>query len=140
MTSCSHYSGTHSSLNTHLDHASETARTRGAQLLMRRLPRTAGEPYILCGDLNAGPDEPAVKLLTASHELVHTLALHCCDELNAGTFHGFTGRGGGGAQHMDYIFASVAGVRVSEALVDRRLVEGRWPSDHFPVFACLRWR
>jgi len=42
--------------NTHLDHASETARDKGSELIMQKITEICnGLPVILCGDFNAKP-------------------------------------------------------------------------------------
>lgn len=52
-------------VNTHLDHESQPAREKGAALIKEFIQRKRGKlPVVLTGDLNAGPANPAIRLLT----------------------------------------------------------------------------
>jgi endonuclease/exonuclease/phosphatase family metal-dependent hydrolase len=67
-------------LNTHLDHESRQARTKGAELIASRAPTSKAEPVIITGDLNATPDEECVRVLihrTSGEHFIDVLAT--CD-------------------------------------------------------------
>jgi endonuclease/exonuclease/phosphatase family metal-dependent hydrolase len=54
-----------------------------------------------------------------------------------GTYHGFRGEVSGA--RIDWILHSTHFETVSST-IDRTEEGGRWPSDHFPVSAVLRWK
>jgi endonuclease/exonuclease/phosphatase family metal-dependent hydrolase len=57
------------------------------------------------------------------------------DAAEVGTFNGFKGDRSG--EKIDYVFVP-AGVKVLEAKILHNNVDGRYPSDHFPVVARVR--
>ena len=142
--------------DTHFDHVGEAARLASAQLLRERAQAVAGgAPAIVLGDFNAPADAgrpgPYAALLGRAQEAQEVgeaeeaeerLALRdVYRQLHApqpdeGTFHGFTGRRDG--ERIDWILATPDWVPLAAA-IDRTGRDGRWPSDHFPVTAVLRW-
>lgn len=126
--------------NTHFDHQSQPSRVKSAELLARRIAeRNPRDPVIVTGDFNAGEDNPAIQYLKGAVEssplkLVDTFrALHA-DQREAGTFNGFHGVATG--PKIDYVFVDFdAEARVSAARILRDNMDGRYPSDHFPVTA-----
>jgi endonuclease/exonuclease/phosphatase family metal-dependent hydrolase len=130
--------------NVHLDHESQPSRERSTALLAERLAARApaGEPAIVTGDFNAGEDNPAVTRLTAGPpdrpgRLVDTFRLLHPDERVAGTFSGFRPDATGG-EKIDYVFVE-PGTEVLAAAIIRTNRDGRYPSDHFPVVATVRF-
>ncbi|MEN6427543.1 MAG: endonuclease/exonuclease/phosphatase family protein [Phycisphaerales bacterium] len=137
--------------NTHLDHKSQPARQNGAILLSRRIAeRKHADPVILTGDFNAAEDNPAIQYLKGLSELaspdgdlfknptplVDSFRVAHPNEQVAGTFHGFQGGVNGGK--IDYIFIQPdVVVKAAQILHDNK--DGRYPSDHFPVLAVLRF-
>lgn len=131
--------------NTHLDHAGAQAREQGARLLRRRMAEIAGgHAVLLTGDFNApaDPGSPPYRILAlegwrdgvALHDAWHA-ASPAERAQPDGTFHGFTGVPGRG--RIDWILAGSA-LPAAEAGVSRFRQDGRWPSDHFPVWAVFR--
>jgi endonuclease/exonuclease/phosphatase family metal-dependent hydrolase len=123
--------------NTHWDHVSQPAREKSAALLLERAASIAGdEPVVVMGDMNAAEDNSAmIALLGVAGRLADTYrAVH--PEGRAGTFTGFRTDSDGGAAKIDHVLAG-PGWRVLDAGIDRRMIEGRYPSDHFPVWALL---
>ncbi|MCA9284143.1 MAG: hypothetical protein KDA22_02925, partial [Phycisphaerales bacterium] len=58
-----------------------------------------------------------------------------------GTFHGFDGpaaNGGRGGERIDLVLVG-KGLEAEVCRIDRRCRDGRYPSDHYPVLARLRW-
>lgn len=101
--------------------ASLNRKTRTEQLqCLARHVRTSRWPYILCGDLNAGQDEPEIVQFRKMN------AAQLCGE-NIGPTHPTMNR------RIDYIFADY-GWEVRSA---RALAIG--PSDHYPAIAELLW-
>lgn len=125
--------------NVHWDHESQPSRERSADLLMTRVAGgPAADGVVVLGDFNAGEDNPAFqRLLDPGVGLVDTYrAVHPNDSI-VGTFHAFAGTDTGAK-----IDAILVGSRfvTDSAAIDRRAAAGRYPSDHFPVRASVRWR
>lgn len=126
--------------NTHLDHRSAEARRKGARLLAERIAgRLDHEPVLLTGDFNCGESSKPMSRLKGTAEgspvkLRDTFRVVHPEAKDVGTFHGFSGRRS--ATKIDYVLASPAfRVLSAEILLDN--VEGRYPSDHFPVVATV---
>jgi endonuclease/exonuclease/phosphatase family metal-dependent hydrolase len=125
--------------NAHWDHESQPSRERSAALLLARM---AGDPgpgdlLILTGDFNADESNPALQALLADPRLPLRdtyRALHPGAAV-VGTFNGFRGDSTGGK--IDAVLVG-PGWDVLRAEIDRRRVDGLWPSDHFPVVAQVR--
>lgn len=129
--------------NTHFDHQSQNARIQSARLIAKRITRRKlPDPYVLMGDLNAGEDNQVIKYLkgykkpnaTAESpiQLKDTFRMLHPNAKNAGTGGGFKGRTTG--PKIDYILIP-AGIKTNRASIIRDNRSGRFPSDHFPVFA-----
>ena len=140
-------------LNTHFDHRSETARQRSARLV---LERTRGLdphlPLFITGDFNTIHGEKTWNIFVGrealdgeSGELIDAWSEA---PIRTGgvmtTFHGFKGeavesrrwqdnRWLNGAQHIDWILCR-PGVRVKSAEIVTANQNGRYPSDHYPVY------
>jgi endonuclease/exonuclease/phosphatase family metal-dependent hydrolase len=127
--------------NTHWDHESQPARERSAALLLQRIADRSvpGDPILLMGDFNAGPDNPAFQALltarnaTAPH-LYDTFLAGGSDDGESGTFHAF--RGDRSGARIDAILASPHWHTLAADIV-LLSEDGRYPSDHFPVTAIL---
>lgn len=120
--------------NTHLDHESQSAREKGAALILDRIaarPEPAS-PVILTGDFNAGEANPAVALLRSV--LIDTFRVMHPDAVDVGTFHGFAGTCA--PDRIDAIFVSPE-FKVTAAAIHRLRPEGRYLSDHEPVSATI---
>jgi len=131
--------------NVHLDHQSQPSRERSTDLLLRRLAarEPAGEPVVVTGDFNAGESNPAVVNLLAGPpdrpgRLVDTFRVLHPGERTVGTFTGFR-RDATGGDKIDYVFVEPA-TEVLSATILRTSRDGRFPSDHFPVTATVRFR
>jgi endonuclease/exonuclease/phosphatase family metal-dependent hydrolase/type 1 glutamine amidotransferase len=123
--------------NTHLDHESQASRERSAELLAERIAgRAAPDPYVLTGDFNAGEDNAAIRFLGDQAGLVDTFRAVHPDQRRVGTFNGFKGRADG--EKIDAVLVP-PGVDVVDAAILRKNLDGRYPSDHFPVTARVRF-
>lgn len=120
-------------VNTHFDHISEKARYESAKLLVEFIQNQQIKNIILMGDLNAGKDEKFYRVL--SDELIDSVL---SSEYHIGPFKTCTGVD---FKHhivwdemteIDYIFVSKS-VVVYETNILTDRIEGRYPSDHFPV-------
>ncbi len=118
--------------NAHLDHRSEEARRRSVEMIAEHVA-AAREPCIVCGDFNAEPEAVEMKPLCSRASFRGGRGLLGCTDLNRGTFHGFTGTSLH-AGPIDYILATPE-VTLSERRVLDYPFGGKWPSDHFPVWA-----
>jgi endonuclease/exonuclease/phosphatase family metal-dependent hydrolase len=120
--------------NTHFDHRGAEARLESARLLAAHF--ASEERVLLMGDLNAGEDSAPLRALQAGGFVDTFRSLHP-DAEGVGTFTGF--REAPGQEKIDHVLLRGA-VEVDRADIDRRRPGGRWPSDHFPVGATVRWR
>jgi len=132
--------------NTHLDHQSQKAREKGVQLIMEYISnRTHNDPFVLTGDFNAGEDNPVIKYLKGSVKLMDSTPIPVVDSFRVlhpdtkivGTGNRFQGRSNGAK--IDYIFTTKETQAIETAII-RTNREGRYPSDHFPVTAQLRFK
>jgi endonuclease/exonuclease/phosphatase family metal-dependent hydrolase len=136
--------------NLHLDHVSQPSREKSAALLAKRIrDRKHPDPFVVTGDFNVGENNLVIRYLKAKASLgaedekesanpvpmVDTFRVLHPDAVEVGTFNGFQGKGDG--EKIDYIFTQ-PGARVLDAQILRSAVDGRYPSDHFPVAAMLR--
>jgi endonuclease/exonuclease/phosphatase family metal-dependent hydrolase len=125
--------------NAHFDHQSQPSRQRAAALVLERINRLAGpDPAVFTGDLNAAPDNPAIRTLREGPPGLRDAWQELHRETPpalAGTSHGFTGTAAG--RRIDYVLFS-PGIEPREAEIVRAHNNGAWPSDHFPVLAKLR--
>ncbi|HZG75158.1 MAG TPA: endonuclease/exonuclease/phosphatase family protein [Paenibacillus sp.] len=124
--------------NTHLDHISAPARRRGIELVARRAAELAeGAPLALTGDFNAKPGGEVEETLRGAGWRSAFDAIPGGAAAAGATYHAFRG-GGERGRPIDYIyyrgFAGAAEIRV-----DRALYLGKYPSDHYPASAALRW-
>jgi endonuclease/exonuclease/phosphatase family metal-dependent hydrolase len=124
-------------LNTHFDHVGQQARLESARVIRNfveaRLDRFDA---IVAGDFNAGEDSPPYRALKAGDALRDTYRLVQPERQgNEGTFTAFDPNATGG-DRIDWILVSGA-FGVIDAEIDRRLYDGRLPSDHFAVTAVV---
>lgn len=125
--------------NTHLDHQSQYAREYGAQMIHDHVAKSTqllGIPAVVTGDMNAGPSNAALRHLLGSTDrpLLHDAGdwLRARGETVGATFHGYSGTVQG--EPIDYILYT-EGLRLLEFGVARDRFAGRFPSDHYPVWA-----
>ena len=125
--------------NTHFDHRGEEARKQSGILLRRRLSEMAPKlPMIVTGDFNCDQgSEPYQELLKEDVLRDSFRTVHPNRSNDEGTFHGFSGKPG--KVRIDWILATQQ-FRAVEAAIDRTNIDGRYPSDHFPVTAVFQWK
>ena len=136
--------------NLHLDHESQPSRVRSVELLAERIiQRSSRDPVIVTGDFNASEGNPAIRFLKGeipradldgtgkvmSPRLVDTFRVLHPDATQVGTFGGFKGRRDG--WKIDYVFAPSSAVVLETAILYDNDA-GRYPSDHYPIFARVR--
>jgi endonuclease/exonuclease/phosphatase family metal-dependent hydrolase len=137
--------------NLHLDHVSQPSRQKSAVLLSKRLlARKHADPFIVTGDFNTGEKNPVILYLKGKLALsksdgnkgknpvpmVDTFRVLHPDAGDVGTFNGFKGNRRG--EKIDYVL-TMPGVKVLEAKILYDNVNGKFPSDHFPVWAIMRF-
>ncbi len=133
--------------NLHLDHESQPSREKSVELLLTRIGArsVASEPVIVTGDFNVGEDNPALHHLVgvpgapigAPRAFVDTFRVLHPDVTEVGTFTAFKFGETTGAK-IDYVLVQ-PGTQVLAADILRTSRDGRYPSDHFPVTARIRW-
>lgn len=123
-------------LNTHFPHRreDEDARTRCARLIAERVAKLPkNETVVLTGDFNTGMDSEAHRTLAT----VLTDPWRPEPDRPRGTFHGFSGKPG--PARIDWIlYRGRLKPKSVETITDN--VDGRYPSDHFPVIAVFDWK
>ena len=138
-------------VNTHLDHISQLSREKGIALIMSRLSsRKHPDPVVLTGDFNSGENNAVVRYLKGERRLeivsngmsqnplllVDTFRLLHQDASDVGTAHSFKGSYAG--NKIDYIFVA-PGTEVLRAEILHDNQDNRYPSDHFPITAAIRF-
>lgn len=120
-------------VNTHWDHVGSEARLRSAELLLGRIHPVLvqGTDVLLMGDLNAIPDDPALRVLDQ-------LLLNACPEEQGatGTYNGF-GRQPPPLPRIDHVLITPTRWRIVGYAVPHPLVNGREVSDHYPLVVTL---
>jgi endonuclease/exonuclease/phosphatase family metal-dependent hydrolase len=124
--------------NVHFDHLGEMARRESAKLIINKIGEIAnGIPCILTGDFNFDEHHESYTYLNTSGLLKDTYDLADIRYAPDGTFNGFNvnsipeGR-------IDHIFITPA-FRVRRYGILTNTYHNRYPSDHFPVFAEIRF-
>lgn len=137
--------------NTHLDHISQLSRDKAIVLIASRLrDRKHPDPIVLTGDFNVGENNSVARYMRGEAPmpvapdglaknpipLVDTFRVRHPSATEVGTFNGFKGIRTG--QKIDYIFVQ-PGVDVLKAEILYDNQNNRYPSDHFPITAAIRW-
>lgn len=149
-------------VNTHFDHQSEPSRQRSAALVLRRLAEITDMgriPSVVMGDFNCGEQSVGIQLLQGNVANIEeplaagpwpalpsngfiglrdTFRVIHPDAPNneVGTFGAWVGKTDGAK--IDYVFAS-PDLEVLDAKILHDNIDGRYPSDHYPVSAALRF-
>ena len=135
--------------NTHLDPTNVTVRDNSAALILNRIKaRAQPDPFILTGDMNSPESSTTIRLYKGPQDLAagaaasldtpplrDTFRVIHPDETGVSTRHQFTGSRNG--EKVDYILVPPA-FEVVSAEILRDQINGKYPSDHFPVAAALR--
>ncbi|HEY1380758.1 MAG TPA: endonuclease/exonuclease/phosphatase family protein [Gemmataceae bacterium] len=127
-------------LNTHWDHRGQQARVESATLIRTWVrDHAAGLPVVMTGDLNSREESPQYKHLLGDGPDAWTDSyreVHPTREKEEATFHAFKGTRVG--SRIDFILHSKQ-FRTIAAEIDRSERGGRYPSDHYPVWAELEY-
>lgn len=128
-------------VNTHFDHLSQPSREKSAGLLRKKIADFRPElPVLVTGDFNAvAGANPAYATLTSDGFLLDLFrAAPRRRNADLNTFNGFKPAVRKG-EHIDWVLGRGAW-EATEAEVSEFAVEGRFPSDHFPVVVKVRPR
>jgi endonuclease/exonuclease/phosphatase family metal-dependent hydrolase len=122
---------------THLDHIGPLARVNQARLVAG-FAAGQPEPVLVMGDFNDTPGSATHDALTGESAALRDTwqALAQPEDLEQHTAHRFDGVGRKG--RLDWILLD-SGFEALAVEIVRDHAAGRWPSDHFPVLARLRW-
>lgn len=127
-------------LNTHWSHISDKANEYSARLIHRKIRELAGkdDSLIVLGDLNTYENEKAFEILTGSGEdrlLCDSFrGIHPVKGDNEASFHGW--EGGTKGRRIDFIL--YRNLTPENAGIETARIDGRYPSDHYPVTATFR--
>jgi endonuclease/exonuclease/phosphatase family metal-dependent hydrolase len=128
------------SFNTHFDHIGKIARRESASLLLKKIHEIADSSVvILTGDFNAIPSDDPIQIITKLSDPLHFTDTK---ELSKQPHYGPTGTSNGFQSRetrndpIDYIFIN-KGITVLQHATLSQTWQGRFSSDHFPVFARL---
>ncbi|MGH9384212.1 MAG: endonuclease/exonuclease/phosphatase family protein [Vicinamibacterales bacterium] len=123
--------------NLHLDHISQPAREKSVGLLLSRIDaRSPALPVIVTGDFNTGESNLATRAMLKRFR--DTFRVIHRDATEVGTGNQFK-LGMTTGDKIDYIFVEPT-TDVLSADIVRTSVNGRYPSDHFPVVARIQLR
>ncbi|HET9747361.1 MAG TPA: endonuclease/exonuclease/phosphatase family protein [Chitinophagaceae bacterium] len=126
--------------NTHFDHIGKEARKESAKLLKQKVNQIAGkDPVVITGDFNSKPADDPIRILIDSSDrdrFIDTKLVSKTPHYGpGGTFNGFTSKEID-LQPIDFIFIKGKWKVLQHATLSQTW-EGRFSSDHFPVFAKL---
>ena len=126
--------------NTHFDHLGKKARAESARIILQKVKTLAGKlPVIVTGDFNTPPsDEPYQLIVEANNKDRLTDSKAICATAHygpTGTFNDFRTKERDN-EPIDYIFIKNK-VKVLKHGTLSQTWEGRFSSDHFPVFATV---
>jgi endonuclease/exonuclease/phosphatase family metal-dependent hydrolase len=116
--------------NAHFDHAGAKSRVGAAELIAGTIEAEDDRPWVFVGDLNTEPGSDALRVFA---ERGWTSAL--ADDAGP-TCHSFGGRDHGQIDHILF----TPGLRLVDAGIDHTRPDGRYPSDHYPVWASLQFQ
>ena len=125
--------------NTHFDHIGEIARQKSSELIVQKIKEINKDnlPVILMGDFNLNEQSKAIKYLSSSLDDSRNTSLN----RPFGPFGTFTGFKFHEPvkDRIDYIFCSKENIQVEKYAVLTDSKDGKYPSDHFPVFVEVKF-
>lgn len=124
--------------NAHYDHQGVQARNESSKLILRKIKEIAGkEPAILTGDFNGGHASDWYLAIANSGLLKDTYKAVAHPYASNGSFNGFKQQSDNN-EIIDHIFVT-NGFKVDKWGILTDTYHGKFPSDHFPVLAELRY-
>lgn len=122
--------------NTHLDHKSSTARVNGIALVQKRI-KELGLPTILTGDFNLKEGTTAYKTILADG--VEDTKTKATTTDTGGTYHNYGANDTTTTKPIDFCLVTKGDFNVSTYKIVRDTFSGAYPSDHFPIYADLKF-
>jgi len=123
--------------NTHYDYQKDLARNESSKLILKEIKTIAGtQPVIFMGDMNGGNESEWYKTIANSGILKDTYKEAKNPYTNNGSFNGF-GSTVKSDEIIDHIFVTKQ-FTVQKWGILTDTYHGKYPSDHFPVFAVLK--
>lgn len=123
--------------NVHLDHQSQASREKSTEMLIRKIQSgKMNLPVVVTGDFNCGDKNQAIQNLISSG-LTDTYRKLIPPKPDEGTFNGFKGDRSG--EKIDFIFVNNE-FEILSAKIDYTNRDGKFPSDHFPVIAVVKYK
>ncbi len=128
------------SFNTHFDHIGKVARAHSAEMILKAVDSLAGKfPVIVTGDFNTSIKDEPYQIITNSSNPLHLLNTFSISKLPhygpTGTFNNW-GSKEVNEFPIDFIFVK-NGIKVLKHGTISESWNGRFSSDHFPVYAEL---
>jgi endonuclease/exonuclease/phosphatase family metal-dependent hydrolase len=126
--------------NTHLDHMGELARTNSAKLIVEKIKavNTKNLPVVFTGDFNSEPNSAAYQAIVIfmddSKTISKTKPFGPTGTFNAFKFHEPV------TLLIDYIFVSKGNIDILKHAVLSDSKDCKYPSDHLPVYAEIKFR
>ncbi len=128
-------SETYAHVNTHLDNGSNEAREAGARQIVDFIEsKFADTPVVFTADMNTGEGSTAYKIMTAA---LNDARYAAADSEGADTYHNCTPEDKP-VIILDYVMCS-KDVTVDVFRVVTDGIDGRFVSDHFPIYADVRF-
>lgn len=126
--------------NTHFDHIGKVARAESAKMILQKVKEIAGNmPVIFTGDFNATPFDEPIKIIVDASNPDHLTDSKAISQMRhygpQGTFNGFESKEKSD-EPIDHIFIK-GNVKVLKHATLSESWQGRFSSDHFPVFAVV---
>jgi len=126
--------------NTHFDHIGKIARAESAKMILQKVKEIAGlTPVIFSGDFNATPSDDPIKIIVDPSNPDHLIDSKLISQTPhygpQGTFNGFESKEKIN-EPIDHIFIK-NNVKVLKHATLSESWQGRFSSDHFPVFAIV---
>ncbi|MBC6490364.1 endonuclease/exonuclease/phosphatase family protein [Flavihumibacter stibioxidans] len=123
--------------NAHYDHQGVEARKESSKLVLAKISSIAGSsPVIFMGDLNGGHDSDWYLELANSKLLKDSYAQVKYPYVNNSSFNGF-GSVKTGKEIIDHVFVTTH-FRVAKWGLLTDTYNGKFPSDHFPVYVKVK--
>lgn len=120
--------------NTHLDHVGDEARTKGIELILKKIKEVNSKnyPVIFMGDFNSEPESERIINLKRDMDDARTISKQQPFG-PSGTFNGFN-HNEAVPKLIDYIFLSKNNFEVLKYAILSDSKDLKYPSDHFPVY------
>ena len=122
--------------NAHFDHQGVQARKESSKLILSKINALAGNhPVVFMGDLNGDHESEWYRTIAHSDRLKDSYFQVKDPYVNSSSFNGF-GTAKNGKEIIDHVFVSSA-FKVEKWGLLTDTYNGKFPSDHFPVYVRL---